>query len=152
MYFLLSTHSKLVTFLFMQVFYIVCEGKAGHGVMEVENWQFVIISKRSTPPSNKQLWWRKVEQDGSFVIISIEYGKALGCMKVDNDVGSQVILVNINEGEHWVMMEDGTIASLEDEIMYFDHHQFLYVGRKEKNMAIHCTLQTTVRVVHVFNR
>ena len=87
----------------------------------------------------------KVEQDGSFVIISIEYGKALECMKVDDYTGSQVSLVDINEGEHWVMMEDGTIASkatLEDEMMYFDHHQFLYVGRKEKNTAIHCTLQT----------
>ena len=134
----------------MQVFYIVCEGKAGHDVLEAENLEFVIHSKRSTPPSNKQLWWRKVEQDGSFVIISIQCDKALGCIKVDDKIGSQVSLVDINKGEHWVMMENGTIASkatLKDEIVYFGDHQHLYVGRMDEKLAIHYTLQTMVRVV-----
>ena len=118
----------------MQSFIIVCENKRSSWcqVFEVENRQSVSLKKLQRPPSSDQLWYRKDESDGSFVIVSMSDGRALKCDKES----SQVQLCNVNSGELdlWVMKGSYIMCKRTSQLMYLGDHNLLYCGDEKKQV------------------
>ena len=122
----------LIIFFSIQSFIIVCEDQESSWcqVFEVANKQFVNLNKLQRPPSSDQLWYRKDEPDGSFVIVSVSDGRALKC----DLESSQVVLCDASERDLWVIKGSLIVCKRTSQLVYADNNKSLYCGdEKEKS-------------------
>ena len=100
-------------------------------MFEVENFQFVKLKQRKTSPSDDQIWYKKYQSDGSFIIVSKHIKKAI---KHDPE-SSQVILCSVTDRDHWKMDDISNkivcMTASKPLYIYLGDHDALFCGDEE---------------------
>ena len=116
------------TVIALQIIHIDCD----YGMFEVQNINYIHVREGPAPTSEQQWFYRKVEHDGSFVIISMGHGKALKC----EDASLQVALCDISDGDQWMMKDHYIISKRTSKVMCINDHNILHCGDKDNPKVI----------------